>query len=256
MTSPGPIQPPRAEQDAPAAPGRRGQLAMAMQEILTATARLRSGKQVAADAESFRAQLRQLVAAAQQEARRGGYPDDDVNLALFAVVAFVDESVLNSPHPMFAEWSRRPLQEELFSTNRAGDLFFDYARQALERRDGANPAAVADLLEVFALCLLLGFRGRFSHAPAEAQPVADRLLARIARSRGAAWPLAPHWPPSAEVVRPNVRDPWLRRLAILAAAAFVFSAGLWVAFRVSLSHGARDLRALPTAQRADAAPSR
>jgi type VI secretion system protein ImpK len=229
---------------------------MAMQEILTATARLRSGKQVAADAESFRAQLRQLVAAGQQEARRAGYPDEDVNLALFAVVALVDESVLNSPHPMFADWSRRPLQEELFSTNLAGELFFDYAHQALERRDGANPAALADLLEVFALCLLLGFRGRYTHAPMEAQPTTDRLLARVAQIRGAGHPLAPRWTPSAEVVRPSVRDPWLRRLAALAGGAVLLSAVLYVALRTSLSRGAAEVRAIPVASAPALPPSR
>lgn len=235
---------------APTPTGPRGRLALAMQEVLTATARLRSGKQVAADAEAFRAHLRTLVAAAQQEARQAGYPDDDVNLALFAVVAFADESVLNSQQPMFAGWSRRPLQEELFHTNRAGELFFDYAQHAMQRPPGGAPGQLADLLEVFALCLVLGFRGRYAHAPGEARGAAAPLLARVRELRGDPGPLAPAWSPAAVVVAPNVRDPWVPRLAALAAAALLLTAGLYVGYRSSLARGAEALRAAPAASAA------
>ena len=71
--------------------GRRGQLALALQETLTATVRLRANRQVATDANAFRASVKQMLAAADQQARQLGYPADDVRLAIYAAVAFLDE---------------------------------------------------------------------------------------------------------------------------------------------------------------------
>ena len=75
------------------------------------------------------------------------------------MVAFLDESVLNSRNPIFADWLRKPLQEELFGTHIAGEVFFQNLQQLLGRSDSQD---LADLLEVHYLCLLLGFCGRYS----------------------------------------------------------------------------------------------
>ena len=47
------------------ATGRRGRLALALQEPLTTIARLRSNKQVASDGESFRTRIKQVLASAE-----------------------------------------------------------------------------------------------------------------------------------------------------------------------------------------------
>ena len=137
-----------------------GRLALTLQEVMTATVRLRAQRQVAADAyASFREHIRHLLGIAEREALDSGYAGDDVRLALFAVVAFLDESVLNSANPMFAEWPRRPLQDELFGGNVGGEAFFQQVRQLLVRQDSEQ---LADLLEIYQLCMLLGFHGRYS----------------------------------------------------------------------------------------------
>ena len=115
----------RAPQASAAPPqARRGQLALALQEVLTATVRVRANRQVAADADSFRTHVKQVLSVAEQEARRLGYSSDDVRFALFAVVAFLDESVLTSRNPVFVNWPRLPLQAELFGHQLAGEIFF------------------------------------------------------------------------------------------------------------------------------------
>lgn len=214
-----------------------------MQEILTATVRLRSGRQVAADAEAFRSHAKHVLAAAEQEARGAGHAGGDVRLAIFAVVAFLDESVLNSGQPMFADWPRRPLQDELFGGHLGGEMFFQYLQQALERDDAPE---VADLLEVFQLCLLLGFQGRYSlgAAAGELQLWAQRTGDKIARIRGPLGELAPGWRPAADPLATVGRDPWVRRLALLAAALAVAVAVLFVVYRLSLGGGVDELRQL------------
>src|SRR5258705_12280114 len=82
----------------------RTRLAVTLQEVLTTVARLRANKQVATDAEAFRVRIKQVLATAEQDARANGYASDDVRFALFAVIAFLDETVLNSGQPMFAHW--------------------------------------------------------------------------------------------------------------------------------------------------------
>jgi type VI secretion system protein ImpK len=102
----------------------RGDLALALQEAFTVAVRLRAGRQVAADATSFRAHIKQLLGAADQRARAAGYDGDTVKLAVYAFIALLDESVLTSGQPMFAEWARQPLQEEVFGEHMAGENFF------------------------------------------------------------------------------------------------------------------------------------
>ena len=72
----------------------QGRLASALQESLTTVVRLRAERQPISDAASFRAQITQLLARAEQDALAMGFTTQDARLALFAVVAFLDESVL------------------------------------------------------------------------------------------------------------------------------------------------------------------
>ncbi len=102
---------------------RTENLALAFQEVLTAVVRLRSGRQEVNDAELFRQQVRAAMRAAHQDATRLGYVEEDIRLAVFATVAFLDESVLNLRNPAFAEWVRKPLQEEMFGGIRREILF-------------------------------------------------------------------------------------------------------------------------------------
>jgi type VI secretion system protein ImpK len=88
-----------------------------------------------------------------------GYSSESNQFAFFAVVALLDESVLKMQHPAFADWAQRPLQEEMFGHNRAGEVFFAQLQTLLTRED--SPEA-ADSLEVYCLCMLLGFRGKYA----------------------------------------------------------------------------------------------
>lgn len=219
---------------------RRGQLALALQEVFTATVRLRSGRQVAADADSFRTHVKKLLATAERDGRRLGYSSDDVSLALYAVVTLLDESVLNSTQPMFASWPNRPLQEEIFGGHMGGEIFFQHLRQLLSRQESED---VADLLEVFQLCLLLGFKGRYTTMEqAELRSLASAADEKIRRVRGAYGELTPGWmPPQGERV-PRSRDRWLPWLASAAVAMIAVACVLFLLYRSSLRTATDHLR--------------
>jgi len=212
---------------------RRGQLALTLQEILTATVRLRANRQVATDAESFRSQIKQLLSGSEQESRALGYASDDIALALYAVVAFLDESVLNSAQPMFSSWPSRPLQEEIFGGHVGGEVFFEHLRQLLARQDSED---LADVLEVFQLCLLLGFQGRYSTGDrGELAALSSATADKILRIRGRFGELAPGWALPVREVVPKARDPAVRWLVVSAFAAAVAVIALFTVLRGSLA---------------------
>jgi type VI secretion system protein ImpK len=222
---------------------RRGLLALSLQEPFTTIARLRANRQVAADADSFRTRIKQVLAGAEQEARQAGYAADDIRLSLFAVIAFLDETVLNSGQAMFAGWPSRPLQQEVFGVHMAGELFFQYLQQLLGRQDSED---LADVLEVYELCLLLGYKGRYSASHgAELQILAGQVSEKIERVHGGGAELSPAWRPSAiEIGQP--RDVWVPRLIAAAAACAGLALVLYVGFAIALHSGKSDLAAVTT----------
>ncbi len=218
-----------------------GELALALQEAFTVAARLRATRQAASDAESFRQRVKQLLTIADDEARRAGYGPENVRLAVFAYIAFLDESVLNSGLPIFAEWPRQPLQEEIFGEHMAGETFFRYLQELLARQDSPE---VADVLEVFALCMLLGFRGKYSAGgQGNLQALIGAAQEKILRIRGGAAELAPSWRPHDDAI-PAPRDRWVKRLVIAALALAALALVLFVVYALALHGGLTDIRAL------------
>jgi type VI secretion system protein ImpK len=223
--------------------GRTENLALYFQEILTATVRLRSNRQVANDAEAFRQHIRDALRTAAQESHNtGGYSTDYVKRATLAVVAFLDESVLNAQNPLFANWPRKPLQEEYFGTHMAGETFFQNLQALLSEDDSVD---LADLLEVHYLCLLLGYRGRYSVGGGGELPVIMQQVAnKIRRIRGAFAGLSPAWALPPETLQP-AKDPWTRWFVVSAVACLVIAVVLFIAFKVSLGSGASQIQSTP-----------
>jgi type VI secretion system protein ImpK len=192
-------------------------LALCFQEPLTAILRVRSGRQQVQDAETFREQIRRALQTSMQEARSLGCSSEIVQSAVFAVVALLDESVLNLQSPAFSEWARRPLQEELFGGHNAGDIFFRNLNGLLTRQDSPE---TADALEVYCLCLLLGFKGRYAlGGSGELQSSIRRAREKIERSRGPSR--LPHLESSSEVRLSRARDRVSRALGYVAAIACI-----------------------------------
>ena len=219
-----------------------GRLALSFQDAFTVTVRLRTNRQAASDAHAFRQHVKQLLFGADSDARTAGYDPDSVRQAVYAIVAFLDESVLNSAQAMFADWARQPLQEEVFGEHLAGEEFFERLDTLLAQQDSQE---VADLLEVYLLCLLLGFRGRYgSGRSGELHALKSAARDKIARIRGEAGDLAPQWEPPSDEEAPRLVDPWIRMLALLAFGASGLAVLLYVVYRISLTPGVERVREL------------
>jgi type VI secretion system protein ImpK len=138
---------------------RTQNLASCYETSLTVILRLASMQQSAANSQNFRTNIRAALRAAMEQAKGLGYSSEMNQLAFFAVVALLDESVLKLQNPVFADWAQRPLQEEMFGHARAGEVFFDHLLTMLARQDSLENA---DCLEVYCLCMLLGFKGKYA----------------------------------------------------------------------------------------------
>jgi type VI secretion system protein ImpK len=218
---------------------RAENLAFVFQELFTVGERLRSNRQQVADAASFRAQIWGAVRQAEEDARRRAYPTDDIELAVFAVVAFLDESILNLRLPVFADWPRQPLQEERYGHHVAGEIFFQNLQKLMTRTDSQD---LADLLEMYQLALLLGFAGRYSMGGrGELRGITMQTGERIQRIRQTGSWLAPGWRLPADAPVKTGGDPWVSRMAVILIGSFVFVVVLFLAFWVFLGQGVNDI---------------
>lgn len=214
-------------------------LAVAFQEAFTAIVRLRYNRQAVSSADSFRAQMKQTLAMAEHEAAGRGCNPQDIQQAKFAVVAFLDESVLGSRSPVFSDWARKPLQAELYNHQLAGEIFFQELQKVLKRSDSSQ---TADLLEVYCLCLLLGFKGQYA-SEGELRSLTRQAQEKIHRVRGTPE-LSPRGGIPSDAIRLAQSDPWLRPLLVIAGTTSLLAIVLFVVFKLLLSSGAAQISTL------------
>src|SRR5215467_2822357 len=166
--------------DEPGPPARPApkleRLALLYEGILTATVRVQTGRQQVQDPEDFRTRMKQALREIASTAARKGYSVEDVQEGNFAVVALLDETILT--HDACAtEWARKSLGEELFGQRSAGEVFFKRLETLRANRDSQS---LAEVLEVYYLCLLLGYEGKFAGgSKAELQLLMTNLRERI-----------------------------------------------------------------------------
>jgi type VI secretion system protein ImpK len=194
-------------------------LALVFQEVVTVVLRTRVLGQRVESADFFRTSLRQMISSAVKDASAQGYSDEITRMSIYAIIAFVDESILSSNDPIFADWARRPMQEEMFGGNVAGEYFFRNLNELLNRPDSSE---VADALELHALCLMLGYRGKFAFGNAgEIHAILQRIRDKILRIRGSYALFRPQEAPAAPPAKHT--DPLVGVLKIAAILVAVFT---------------------------------
>ncbi len=175
---------------------------MMYEDVLTVIVRMQAHRQHASVAESFRGRIKSALMDVERDATAAGYSAQDVRDTHFAVVAFLDSVVLHSGDPIRPEWERQTLQEELFGQTDAGVVFFEKLEYFRSRGDSEQ---LADMPEVYLLCLLLGFEGRYSGTlRGELDSIAEKVRRRIDDIRGESSLISP-WDilPSAQAPSPT-----------------------------------------------------
>jgi len=91
-----------------------------------------------------------LIAKAREEFTLDGVAFSD---ALFPIVAWIDEVILNSRNEQKKLWQKQLLQKKFFNISDAGDAFFDILKKL---PDDSNEVRL-----LYLYCLMLGFRGKY-----------------------------------------------------------------------------------------------
>src|SRR5579862_729536 len=145
------------------------------------------------DAEVLRQKIDEQFRALETRARQADVPQEDVQQAKYAIAAFIDEMILTSAWPLKDSWADKPLQLAYFNDFAAGEEFYN----RIDTLRGAKKNAV---LEVYYLCLALGFRGKYVDLQGmEKKKVLMDTMLREIRGGGPAAPgtggLSPEWQP-------------------------------------------------------------
>jgi type VI secretion system protein ImpK len=152
-------------------------------------------KQGPSDADAFRSHIKEFLTGLERGATKLGSSAEDVHLCKYAFCATVDEAILMSQFKVRDAWQRQPLQLQFFGEQLAGEQFF--AKLEALRREGASRVQI---LEVFHMCLLMGFQGKYLIEGSEKlNYLTARLGDEIAHLKGSRAAFAPHWAPPDQV---------------------------------------------------------
>lgn len=186
--------------------------------------------------DSFADRMTAFLHEVDHRARALNVTAEDVDAARYAFCAAVDEIILRSQYPIRAAWETRPLQLRMFGDQLAGEHFF----QRLDTLR-ARGAAHVQALEVFHMCLLLGFQGRYAlDGEDKLKYLAGRLGDEIARMRGKNRGFAPQAERPDRVANKVRTDLSLWTLAAVFALAEL---GAWLGFRTTLGSATEDAMA-------------
>src|SRR5574343_933227 len=178
-------------------------------------------RSVPKDTEEFSRHIQKFLEQFERAAQKNHFSAEDIFEAKYAFCAAIDEAVLSSQMNIRDNWERRPLQLLLFGDQLAGEHFFDKLETA--RNGGASRI---NALEVFHMCLLIGFKGRYLlEGPEKLKYVTQQLGEQIAHIKGKPALFAPHWSAPDSISNAIKRDIplWVigSLLALLGLLAYV-----------------------------------
>ncbi|MDP3673454.1 MAG: type IVB secretion system protein IcmH/DotU [Telluria sp.] len=172
--------------------------------------------------------ITQFLSDVDRNAKQAGVDLDDVHSAKYAFCAAVDEIILGSQYNVREDWETRPLQLRVFGDQLAGEHFFQRLED-LRARGSVHLQA----LEVFHMCLLLGFKGRYAlDADDKLGYMAARLGDEIARMRGKSRAFAPHAERPDQVANKLRAD---LSLWVLTSVFALAGLGAYLGFRAGLT---------------------
>jgi len=192
------------------------------------------------DETALRDRIQSYLSRIESEGVAARIPRDVLEAAKYPLVAFIDETILNSQWQHRERWRDRPLQLHYYGERTAGTRFFTNLAELRRQGEGRR-----ELLEIYHICLALGFEGQYRVTGlAELARLRETLAADLGYARaGAEPPLSPSAlrrdaPAGAAVVGSS---PW--RAAAIAGGVLLV---LFIVFYFWIEHSVGEaLRLLP-----------
>jgi len=172
---------------------QRPRLADLCSEVFAFAFNLRASKDPGT-ADEVKQKISTIFSEFETKGRSSGFKPETIQTAKYAMVAFIDESVLSSKFPMKDEWAGSPLQLEYFNDFAAGEEFYTKLKQVQAGGDSER----LDLLQVYFLCLTHGFKGMYIDLKGmeERKQLMNTLAAEIKEGGGRAGDpilMSPSW---------------------------------------------------------------
>ena len=184
-----PVRPDRALRRAAAGLQRRvagvNPLLEAAATLLALIARLRA-TDTTPEPQALRAHLLARIAEFEAQAAAAGAHRTRIGAARYLLCSFADEAIEGTPWGATGVWAERKLLQEFHDERWGGRKTFE-----LLARLQAEPAGHVDLLELFEVCIALGYEGRWRGTAGGAQQlaaIAQQLQQTVRAQRPATAP--------------------------------------------------------------------
>lgn len=150
--------------------------------------RLKAG--IVAPSNELRPKIAALLDDFERRGERYRFSSKIIQVSKFALAAFVDETVLSNNFNLKEEWEKNPLQLEYFGEHLAGNKFFEKLAAMIKQVD-----VTADAVEIYYVCMLLGFKGRYAVYEKERllQIMQETANALVKAGKIRPVELSPHW---------------------------------------------------------------
>ncbi|MBB3168791.1 type IVB secretion system protein IcmH/DotU [Simiduia aestuariiviva] len=146
--------------------------------------------------------LTEEIKAFELTARQSDIGDEYIISARYLLCTVVDEIVLNTPWGASSGWSQHSLLSLFHHETFGGDKCFALLSKLLE-----NPSKNLELLELYYLCLSIGFEGKYRLAQRgheQLESIRENLYNTIEQQRSSPeQDLSPHWESNA--IKPKTR---------------------------------------------------
>lgn len=166
---------------------------------------------------NLRPQIASLLKEFEERAIRYRHRESVIRVAKFGLAVFVDEIILikaseGGNYSLREEWEKVPIQLDFFGDNIGGETFYEKLEAMLRQID-----VTADAVEVYYVCMLLGFRGKYAVYEQDKflkimQKTADALV-RVGKITKVE--LSPHWLANDQPPPPKKRGmpTWAKMMA-------------------------------------------
>jgi type IV/VI secretion system ImpK/VasF family protein len=190
------------------------------------------------DSKYFRGQIKEALRVARDQALNLGYSDQALKDTQLALAALLDATILELGAPVFQGWNRTPLQEEMFASQMSGGGFFQSLERLMAQPDSPP---LADTLEVYLLCLLLG-HGGWNNAK-ETDATRGAVMERLFRMRGYTGDLSPSWRPPDDAAG-GTRGAGAKRLLVVLLGGLLTLGLVFGAYKFGIGRSVSEFTAL------------
>ncbi len=171
------------------------------------------------DEARLRQKIKELIDSWRRKCQRAEIETQDVETAQFALIAFLDETIITSDWVQQNTWMANPLQMEYYSRFDAGEEFFTRLEDLRQR-----PKSHTSVLEIYYLCMAMGFEGKYQlHDKEKLRWIIEDTYNELRQVLGRpVEKLSPHGRPRDEIVEVVKTEIPLWVIGVVSASFCIF----------------------------------